>query len=371
MNIIESGILARGEPGTSRAILTFAQVIALANGTLLATYRAGSTKDSADETVEFLSSHDNGHTWSAAWRPFAETVVEGKSGTLKICYLTEVEPGRLLAAAMWIDRTTYPGEPLFNPETEGCLPMDILLAESRDEGKSWSPWRKVPMPDEVGPASLTNPILRLANGSLAMSIETNKQYHDQSKWYQKVLFFHSADQGATWGAPVIAGQDPSGRIFNWDLRCGVAPDGRIATFAWTYDSEKRRYVNIHRRISHDHGYTWSPPEDLGITDQAGPPAILPDGRIILPWVDRFGAHSIRARMAPDVSAPFDAASEVTIYTHGGEAKRDDKTGDLLAEMALWAFGLPYATALPDGDILIVFYAGNNQSMDIHCARLQP
>ena len=369
MQLIANGTLVHGERGTARAILTFSQVTALQRGGLLASYRTGSTKDSDDEAIEFVRSADGGRTWSAPWRAFGPTHLHGKLGTVKVCYLTEIAPGRLLAAAMWIDRTTYPGQPLFNAETEGCLPMEILLAESGDEGQSWSEWRHVPMPADIGPASLTNPLLKLADGSLALSIESNKTYLDRTKWYQKVVFFHSADQGLTWGDPVIVGQDPTGRIFNWDLRCCVAPDERIATFAWTYDTQTTTYLNIHRRISSDHGHSWSAPVDLGITDQAGPPAVLPDGRVVLAWVDRFVTHSIRARVASAVDAPFDPASEVVIYTHGSAAKRDDKTGDLLAEMGAWAFGLPSATALPDGDVLVVYYAGDNGAMDIHWARL--
>ena len=370
MQISETGILARGDRGTTRAILTFGYVLPLQAGGLLATCRAGSTKDGDDERIEFRRSDDGGRTWSAPWRPFEPTTLNGKLGTLKLCYLTELSPGRLLAAAMWIDRTSYPGQPLFSAETEGCLPMEILLAESNDEGRSWSAWRHVAMPADIGPASLTSPILKLANGDLAMSIESNKEYEDRGKWYQKVVFFHSADQGVTWGEPVVAGQDPTGRIFNWDLRCCVAPDGRIATFAWTYDTAMTTYLNIHRRLSDDHGHTWSPPADLGITDQAGHPAVLPDGRIVLAWVDRFGSHAIKARLATTVDAPFAPDSEVVVYTHGSAAKRDDNTGDLLAEMGAWSFGLPAATALPDGDVLVVYYAGDNGAMDLHWARLQ-
>ena len=225
------------------------------------------------------------------------------------------------------------------------------------------------MPVEIGPASLTNPILRLANGALAMSIETNKTYLDRGKWFQKVVFFHSHDDGRTWGSPVVAGEDATGRIFNWDLRCGVAPDGQIATFAWTYDTQIGRYLNIHRRISADNGQTWSEAEDLGITDQAGPPAALPDGRFVLVWVDRFVTHSIRTRIAASIDAPFDPSNEVVLYTHGNEAKRDESTGELLAEMGAWAYGLPYATLLPDGDVLVLYYAGDNAAMDIHWKRL--
>ncbi len=369
MKILATGTLAHGVPDSARAILTFGHVIALADGTLLANCRTGSTKDSADENIEFYRSQGGGDTWSEAWRPFGDTFVNGLFGTLKHCYLTELTPGHLRAAAMWVDRTSYPGQGLFNAETEGCLPMAILQADSYDGGITWSPWRAIPMPEEIGPPSLTNPLLKLANGALAMSIETNKPYLDRSPWRQKVVFFLSADAGQTWDAPVVVGFDPTGRIFNWDQRCGVAPDGRIVTFNWTYDTQTARYVNIQRRISNDHGYTWSAAEDLGFADQAAHPAILPDGRIVLVWVDRFQTHSIRARLAPDVATAFDAQSEVVIYTHGGTAKQDDNTGELLAEMALWRFGLPYAEALPDGDVFVVYYAGTDKVMDIHWARV--
>ncbi len=369
MKIKAAGVLSHSQPATPRASLTFPTVTALADGSLLATWRTGSTKDSADETIEFSRSTDGGETWSRAWKPFDSPIIEGLHGTLKICYRTELTPGHLLATAMWVDRTTYPDQPLFNEETEGCLPMSILLSDSHDSGESWSPWRLVPMPAEIGPASLTNPLLTLADGSLALSIETNKQYDDNAPWKQKVVFFHSDDQGRTWREPAVVGEDPTGRIFNWDLRCGVAPDGRVVSFAWTYDSVAATYLDIHRRISSDYGRTWSAAEAIGIADQAARPAILPDGRVVLAYVDRFGSRSIRARLASRIDGSFEPESEVVIYTHDKAATEDGNTGELLAEMSIWTFGLPYAEALPDGDVMVVYYAGTEEALDIRWARL--
>ena len=387
MQIVDSGILSRGQPDSSRAILTFPTVIALEDGSLLASYRTGTTKDSDDETVEFVRSLDNGRTWSEPWKPFENPTLDGLSGSLRVCYLTELSPGHLLAAALWIDRTTYPGGGLFNEETEGCLPMSVLLADSDDNGESWSPWRLVPMPAEIGPPSLTAPVLMLADGSLALSIETNKQYNDASPWMQKVVFLHSQDHQGTkgrqgsggkpavdqrWGEPVVAGEDPSGRIFFWDLRCGVAPDGRVAIFAWTYDTVTTRYLNIHRRISADSGHTWTDVEDLGFADQAARPAMLADGRVVLPYVDRFGSRSIRARLAATIDAPFYAATEVVLYQQEqASGDQTDSTSELLSEMSLWTFGLPYGEALADGTALVVYYAGTDETMDIHWARIDP
>jgi hypothetical protein len=369
MHILAHGTLARGTPHSPRALYTFPQVAVLHDGTLLATCRVGSSKDSDDEVIEVRRSHDNGQSWQEPTQPFPSATIEGMAGTIKLVYLTPLASDRLLAAAMWVDRTSYPGQPLFNAQTEGCLPMAILLSESTDGGATWTAWRQVPMPAEVGPPSLTSPVMRLADGSLAMSIETNKHYGDASPWLQRVLFFHSHDEGQSWRGPSIVGFDPTGRIFNWDQRCALAPDGRVGAFAWTYDTQTLRYLNIHRRISHDHGHTWSPPEDLGFADQAARPAVLPDGRVVLAWVDRFGTHSIRARVAAQMAAPFDPTSEVVIYTHGEAAAQGDDTGALLADMGLWSFGLPYAETLPDGSVLVVYYAGNAEQMDARWARL--
>ena len=58
------------EPGTSRAAATFPTFTVLADGSLLATYSIGSTKDSDDLTVELRRSHDGGATWGPPRTPF-------------------------------------------------------------------------------------------------------------------------------------------------------------------------------------------------------------------------------------------------------------------------------------------------------------
>ena len=250
--------------------------------------------------------------------------------------------------------------------------MSILLSDSYDLGETWSPLRLVPMPDDIGPASLTNPLLKLTDGTLAMCIESNKHYHDSSTWYQKAVFFHSGDRGQTWGEPLVAGQDPEARIFYWDMRAAVAPDGRVGTFIWTYDRQTSKYLNIHRKISEDGARTWGDKVDLGFADQAAHPAVLSDGRVVLGWVDRFGSRSIRAREAPNLDAPFDESSEVEIYVHppAGESEGSHgDTGELLEDMSLWSFGLPFLETLHDGDVLAVYYAGTESAMDVHWARL--
>ena len=82
MRIVASGILSHAEPGTTRANLTFPTVTSLADGTLLATLRAGDVKDSAAERIEFYRSEDGGASWSGPVYPFVPPEVGGKGGSL-------------------------------------------------------------------------------------------------------------------------------------------------------------------------------------------------------------------------------------------------------------------------------------------------
>ncbi len=369
MRVVDAGVITQSMPGTASAVYTFPALLACRDGSLLLTCRRGADKDGADEGVELYRSLDGGRHWALMESEFPLARVGGAASSLRVVYLTELAAGHLLAASMWIDRETHKGAPLFNPRTEGCLPMGIFLADSFDGGRSFSAWRPVDLPAELGPPSLTNPVIKLPEGALLLSVETNKQYHDDSKWYQRVVTLRSTDGGQSWDAASDAGYDPSGRFFNWDMRVGLAVDGRLVSFAWSYDTEAGRYGNIRRRLSSDSGRTWTRAQDIGIADQAGHPAMLADGRLALAWVDRFGSGSIRARVAKDACADFDPASEVVIYQHRQKARQTRGTAGTLDDMSVWSYGLPYAEALADGDVMVVYYAGDRQTMDIHYARL--
>jgi hypothetical protein len=362
MHIVGRSTLNPAAPGTSRAAATFPTFTVLADGSLLASYSIGSTKDSDDLTVELRRSHDGGATWTDPVAPF-ETTVFGRRGSLKFAPITMLDGDHLMVVCLWIDREAFPGQPLFNPETEGCLPMAILLADSYDAGHTWTPWRPVPMPPDVGPPSLTNAIVRFPSGRLLLSVETNKEYLDTSPWFQRVVHLWSDDGGATWSTPTTVVADPSGRIANWDQRGAVAADGRLVSFAWIYDFEAVAYRNIRRRISADEGRSFGEPTELGFADQPGHPAILPDGRVVLAWVDRFGTRSIRARVAPSVDAPFEPDTEIVLFDATAAADGPARaslssgtTGDALVDMQAWSYGLCHADSLPNGDVGVVHYA---------------
>jgi hypothetical protein len=373
MRILERSTVNEAVPGTARANATFPAVAVLPDGSLLASYSIGTTKDSDDQTIELRRSLDGGTTWGPARAAFSSTL-DGRRGSLKFAPITPLGGNDLLIVTLWIDREAFPGQPLFNPETEGCLPMTVVLADSHDAGETWTPWRAVPMPDDVGPPSLTNGILRFPSGRLLLSVETNKTYLDDSKWFQRVVHSWSDDGGATWSPPITVVSDPSGRIANWDQRGAVTRDGRLVSFAWIYDFEAVAYRDIRRRISEDEGRTFGEPVELGFADQPSHPAILEDGGVVIAWVDRFGTRSIRARRSATVDGPFDPATEVVLYEApplvAAAGVTSDSTGDALVDMQAWSYGLAYAETLPGGDVGVVHYApGPDGGIEVRWVRL--
>lgn len=228
LKVVDHGTMHAAVPGGRLAVAYGPGVTVMPQGaSLIGTYSVGTRKDSDDITLALRHSKDQGRTWSHGVMPF-DPAVDGVLGSLQVGHITALAD-RLICAAMWINREAFPGKPLFNPQTAGCLPMQILLADSFDDGETWTPWRIVPMPDDVGPPSLTSPVLSLADGRLALSIESNKPYLDSAPWLQRVVYLWSSDLGQTWSEPVTVCSDPSGRVANWDQRTAVSPDGRLAS----------------------------------------------------------------------------------------------------------------------------------------------
>ena len=378
MEVVERGIVSAAVPGTSRAFSTFPAFVVLADGRLVITYSIGSGKDTDDLDIELRRSTDGGRTWTEPVTPF-ETSLEGRRGSLKAAPITRLDGDHLIVAGLWIDREAFPGQPLFNPETEGCLPMTVLLANSHDAGRTWTPWRVVPMPDDIGPPSLTNAVLHLADGRLVLSIESNKPYLDTSKWFQRVVHLRSSDGGATWSAPETVLEDPTGRIANWDQRGAIAPDGRLVTFTWTYDFETAEYLNVRRRISADGVAPFGPARGPRVRRPAGASGGVArrprGGRVGRPVRDvqhprAVGSRDRRAlrsrhrgrdhRPADPIERP--SATDTTDATAVGEA---------LVDMGTWSYGLAFAEALPDGEVGVVHYAaGAGGGTDVRWARLR-
>lgn len=372
LRIVGKGTVVHSEPGTDRQSCAFPQVVVLPTGRWLVSWRAAATKGgNAGQFVSFSLSDDEGGLWSAPAAPFVPPPVDGRPGRFRVLGLTGLGGSRVFATLSWVDHSD-PTLPYFNEQTQGLLDSRILFAESADGGRIWSaPTLLDTSPFNV-PTPITGPVLRLPDGELICQFETNKPYLDTARWVHSSVMIFSRDGGRTWPRHSIVTCHPT--VFYWDQRPQVLAGGRIFDLFWTYDNPAARYLNIHARESRDAGRTWSELWDTGVPGQPAPAVELPDGRLLMVYVDRTTAPAIRARFSRDGGRTWPAATQFSIYESQLPTQTRNKAvmTDAWSEMGKFSVGLPATAALPGGDVLVVYYAGpETDRTDVEWARVQP
>jgi hypothetical protein len=273
----------------------------------------------------------------------------------------------------WVDHSD-PSLPFFNETTEGLLDTRIFLAWSEDEGDTWSQPRQVDTAPLNVPTPITGPVLRLPDGELACQFELNKPYHDLETWRHASVLMFSNDGGESWPEHVLSSSDPDNRIFYWDQRPAVLPDGKILNVFWTFDRDQSAYRNIHARQSVDHGRTWSELWDTGVPGQPAPLIPLPADRLGMVYVDRTASPLLKMRVSADGGRTWPDDSEIVIARSSQERQTREKRNmqDAWAEMADFSIGLPATAIAQNGDVLVVYYAGSSTDRtDVKWARIRP
>ncbi len=357
--IIGEGIVFAGEPQTERSSMAFAGICVLDSGRWLASCRAAPQKTPTRGQHVLLShSDDEGHSWSTPRAPFTPPQIVGKPGLFRGAYLTSLGNDEVLATILWVDFSD-PDADFFNEETQGLLDTRIFFSRSSDGGQSWTSPRLMDTSPFDVPTAATGPVLIGKNKEWICQFETNKHYNDLSEWRHSSVLMFSRDEGATWteySRPSLVGDDC---IFYWDQRPSVAPDGGILDLFWTYDNANAKYLNIHARESKDAGRSWSEYWDTGVTGQPAPAVFLADGRIVMPYVDRSGEPILKLRVSWDNGQTWPESSETALYRleKPTQIRNKNSMQDAWAEMGCYSLGLPATVLLPDGEVLIVFYAG--------------
>ncbi len=374
MEIIGQGIVFAGEKETDHQSCAFPGVAVLPAGRWLCGFRAAPTKKGTNLQHALIAlSDDQGKSWDISPDPLIPPRVESSPGLFRAAYLTPLGGQRVLAALCWVDDSD-PSLPFFNESTEGLLDTRIFFALSGDGGATWSePTLMDTSPFNV-PTPLTGPVLILPDGRWACQFELNKHYYDRSPWRHSSILMFSADGGKSWPDYTAVSHDPGNRFFYWDQRPAVLANGAVLNLFWTYDSREAAYRNIHAKESLDSGRTWSELWDTGVPGQPAQPVSLPGGRIAMVRVDRSGTPAVKLRLSSDGGRTWPAGGEATLHEPrlGSQTLVKTSMSETWTEMENFSLGLPAATALPGGDILVVYYAGPDPDLtDIRWMRIRP
>jgi hypothetical protein len=376
VRIAERGTVFNASEGpTQTRFCTTPGIACSENGTLVASFRAGAAKESAEEDVYVVASDDAGTTWRRQFSGFGDYIVGGRRGRIRSVALTQTKPNRLMGSFIWFDRSD-PSLQITNPETTGVLDSKLFVAESGDAGRSWSRLREVPVHPHKGVSATGSPILVLSDGTLALPYEAWKEYYDRGPGVHYAALRLSHDAGETWEGPVVSDNDPRrGQIFYWDQHLSVNPDdGRILAMFWTHDRQLQEDLPIHIAWGSHDAKEWTPPISTGIVGQITAPMALPGGKVVAVYNHRHDPPSIRAILSDDFGHSWDIDNELILYQktwggaeagmHGGRTWHS-----YWEDFKRWTFGMPTVALLPDGDLVVLYYAGDLEEMSIYWARI--
>lgn len=374
MKIVEQGTVFAGRPKTDGASACFPTICVLETGRWLAGLRLAPAKQSRTQRAFVSWSDDQGRAWSPPREVAPPLTHAGTPGTWRAVACAALGGSRVCAVLAWEDASD-PLTPMFNEETEGLVDMKLFTAVSEDGGMHFAS----PTPVTCGqhadvPTPTTGAPLILPDGRWAVPFEVNKHYNDAAPWQHASCLTFSSDHGTTWRDLVEVHTDPDRRIFCWDQRQALLPNGNVLGLFWTFDRGANVYLNIHARRSTDAGRTWSPLLDTGVPGQPARPVGLSDDRVVMVYVDRTAEPLIKARCSRDGGATWHGDSELLIHDRatlrGSQTWGKGSMQDAWAEMSAFSVGLPDAVALPGGDVLMVYYSGDRPDhTDVRWARI--
>jgi hypothetical protein len=332
-----------------------------ADGTILVSFRLGTERESGDGHACVMASRDLGETWQIRHLGLEHTQLDGKQGESRSWQLAELQPGELTASVLWIDRRD-PTKPWVNQTTQGLLPMRNYHTTSRDGGTTWSAPRPIDLPHPS--ASTTGPVLRLPNGDLAQPFEHWKGYDDPAVGHPRALLRFSHDDGQTWPDEAIVAADPTNRRYFWDQRLARHPDtGQLVAMFWTFDREANHDVPIHIAWASADGRQWTTPAPTDLDGQHCQPVALGGNLLAAVYSHRRNPPGIRLALSRDFGRTWHAKPDDEIEAYGsGAGDEAFATGassgkDYWNAMGAWQFGHPRGIALPNGEVFVVFYAG--------------
>jgi hypothetical protein len=216
--------------------------------------------------------------------------------------------------------------------------------------------------------------LRLADGALGQPYEHWKEYDDPTPGRPAALLRLSHDGGKTWPTYATVAADPANGRYYWDQRLAVQPSSqRLVAMFWTHDPLAGRDVDVHIAWGSPDGRRWQAPVGTGLAGQHCQPVSLGGDDLAAAYVHRRDPPGIRVALSRDFGQSWDRAAEVAIYesSAGAEAgvAEPREIADYWDDMIKWRFGHPRGIQLPSGDLLVVYYAGNDHTTSVRWARL--
>ena len=143
---------------------------------------------------------------------------------------------------------------------------------------------------------------------------------------------------------------------------------------WTFDREANADVPIHIAWGSPDGLQWTSPGVTTLDGQHCQPVAVGGDRLVAVYTHRRRPPGIRVALSRDFGHTWDAADEIEVY---GSAAGDEPSATGAASeleywnaMGAWQFGHPRGALLANGEVFVVFYAGEGATRSARWARVE-
>jgi hypothetical protein len=143
---------------------------------------------------------------------------------------------------------------------------------------------------------------------------------------------------------------------------------------WTFDREENHDVAIHIAWGSADGRRWTNPERTRLDGQHCQPISLDGDVLAAAYSHRRNPPGVRLALSRDFGRTWDPKDEIEVYGSGAgdepNATGAETEKDYWNAMGAWQFGHPRGIALPDGQVFVVFYAGEGATRSARWARVE-
>lgn len=332
----------------------FPQAVQLPNGDILCSFSVGGGQYVHGGT-DWARSTDGGLTWKVEGQLLPATDTPPSANALKLSLSVD---GKTIYAY----GTRYWGSP---DERYGEREGETLFCQSTDHGRTWSAPQLVPMPGHR--MEISHSIRPLASGRL---LAPGAILDSKERLGEAVVVAVSDDGGASWPHHRTVLSDPQGQLGYWEQKVDEIAPGTLMATAWTVTLGDYHDQPNSFSLSHDHGWTWSPPSSTGIRGQTLSFLPLGGDRLLVLYNRRYGEQGIVMALVTFTETEWKVVADDLLYDARDFRDGPNKGATGVDELDSFQFGFPTAIKLNDGTILTTNWSVEQGVCGIRWTKLQ-